>query len=169
MIINISKVKSESLLLFCRDLIESYKKDSAAFDIDEQLKQFVDERTDQLLKAINVYCQDIPYYLRNAKVSRISMILKGYNFLNDTLSKKLQQRQLFNPAMLCFTLLSTWFAELSQCKDDKDFLFFTRYPYSEIYDKLLIEVENEEYKKLNLSMLLISEEAILKLHGYGFK
>lgn len=170
MVLNISKVKSEALLLFCRDLIESYKKnDTDDFDIDETVKQFIDERTLQLLKAVNVYCQDIPYYIRNQKVTRISMIVKTYDFINNAISKKLGQKQLFNPAMLCFTLLSTWFAELSQCEDDKEFLFFTRYPYGEIYDKLLLEIENEEYKKLNLTMLNIAEEVILQLNNYRLK
>ena len=170
MIINISKVKSEALLLFCRDLIESYKKnDQNTFDINQELKLFIDERTDHLLKAINVYCQDIPYYIRNKQVSRIGLIIKSYDFINKTLSKKFQKQQLFNPAMLCFTLLSTWFAELSQSEDDTQFIFFTRYPYGEIYDKLLLEVEDPQYRKLNLSMLEIAEEVIIKLNNFRFK
>ena len=169
MILNISKVKSEALLLFCRDLIESYKtNDNNTFDINGTIKQFVDERTLHLLKAINVYCQDIPYYIRNQKVTRISMIIRTYDFINNAISKELEQKQLFNPAMLCFTLLSTWFAELSQCRDDKEFLFFTRYPYGEIYDKLLLEIDDQEYKKLNLSMLNIAENVIVKLNNYRF-
>lgn len=169
MIINISKVKSESLLLFCRDLIESYNQnDSIAFE-NKELNEFIEQRTAQLLKAINIYCQDIPYYLRNSKVSRIAMIIKSYNYLNNTINKKLQKNQLFNPLMLCFTLLSTWFAEFSQCEDDKDFLFFTRYPYGEIFDQFLIQNEDAQFKKLNITMLNISEDAINKLYNYRFK
>lgn len=170
MVINLSKVKSESLLLFCRDLIESYKQnDVDTFDIDNEIKEFVDTRVDQLLKAINVSCQPISYYIRNKQVSRIAMIIKGYDFINKTLSDKFKKEQMFNPAMLSFTLLSTWFAELSQCEDDKEFLFFTRYPYGEVYDKLLIEIEDSEYRKLNLSMLNIAEDTIIKLNNYRFK
>lgn len=169
MIINISKVKSESLLLFCRDLIESYKKSNIAAFENQELNHFMEQRTQQLLQAINLYCQDIPYYLRNSKVSRIAMIIKGYNYLNNTINQKLQKNQLFNPLMLCFTLLSTWFAEFSQCQDDKDFLFFTRYPYGEIFDQFLIQNKDLEFKKLNIAMLDISEDVINKLYNYRFK
>jgi hypothetical protein len=170
MVINLSKVKSEALLLFCRDLIESYKQNNEdTFDIDEDIKQFMDTRVEQLLKAINIPCQPIAYYIRNKQVSRIAMIIKGYDFINKTISKKFEKQQLFNPAMLSFTLLSTWFAELSKCEDDKEFLYFTRYPYGEIYDKLLLEIDNNEFKELNLSMLNIAEDTVIKLNNYRLK
>ena len=170
MVINLSKVKSEALLLFCRDLIESYKQNNTdTFDIDENIRQFIDIRVEHLLKAINLPCQPIAYYIRNKQVSRIAMIIKGYDFINKTISLKFKENQLFNPVMLAFSLLSTWFAELSQCEDDKEFLFFTRYPYGEVYDKLLIEIEDSEYRKLNLSMLNIAEDTIIKLNNYRFR
>ncbi|MDC0933123.1 hypothetical protein OAR97_04680 [Arcobacteraceae bacterium] len=170
MIINSSKVKTEALLLFCRDLIDSYKnsKDDI-FDLSIELMEFVDSRTTQLHKAINISVQPIDYYLRNQKVSRISMILKTYEFINKNITKLLQNNAKFNPSMLCFALLSTWFAELGHENKSKEFLFFTIYPYSEIYDKLLLKLDNNEYKSLNISMLHISEKTIFKLNSYRFK
>lgn len=170
MVINTSKIKTEALLLFCRDLIESYKqtKDDV-FNIDSDISDFIDLRTEQLLKAINVSVQPIPYYLRNTRVSRIAFILKTYEYINKIISKLLTNGDRFNPSMLCFALLSTWFAELEQSKNDKEFLYFNIYPYSEIYDKLLLDIDNTEYKKLNLNMLDIAEQTIFKLNSYGFK
>ena len=75
----------------------------------------------------------------------------------------------FNPAMLCFSLLSTWFAELGHEIKSKEFLFFTIYPYGEIYDILLLNNKNIDYKRLNISMINVAEETILKLNKYRFK
>jgi len=170
MIINSSKVKTEALLLFCRDLIDSYKnsKDDI-FNISTELKEFIDIRTLQLHKAINVAVQPIDYYVRNKRVSRITIILKTYEFINNSITKLLKDNVKFNPSMLCFSLLSTWFAELGHEIKSKEFLFFTLYPYSEIYDKLLLNLDNIEYKNLNISMLHISEKIILNLNTYRFK
>ncbi len=170
MIINSSKVKTEALLLFCRDLIDSYKDNNdELFEIADELKIFVDSRVTQLYKAINISCQPIEYYVRNQKVSRISMILKTYSYINKNISNLLKNNTKFNPAMLCFTLLSTWFAELENEKNSKEFLFFTLYPYSEIYDKLLLNLNDLEYKNLNIAMLHIAEKTILQLHTYRFR
>lgn len=170
MVVNSTKVKTEALLLFCRDLIESYKetKDSS-FVMDEDITKFIDTRIEDLLKAINVSVQPIPYYIRNSRVSRISIILKTYELINQKVSKILRDGQRFNPSMLCFTLLSTWFAEFGACESDKEFIYFTIYPYSEIFDKLILETPDPEYKKLNISMLDISESVIKELNSYRFK
>lgn len=170
MIVNSSKVKTEALLLFCRDLIDSYRdnKDNV-FDLSVSLKDFIDTRILQLHKAINVSVQPIDYYLRNKKVSRISMILKTYQYINKSITQLLKNNTKFNPSMLCFSLLSTWFAELGKEINTKEFLFFSIYPYGEIYDKLLLNSDNLEYKSLNISMLNISEETIFKLNSYRFK
>ena len=170
MIINSSKVKTEALLLFCRDLISSYKDNNdEVFDVTKDIKEFVDDRTLQLLKAINISVQPIDYYLRNKKVSRISMILKTYEYINKNITKLMKNNTRFNPAMLCFSLLSTWFAELGHELQSKEFLFFTIYPYGEIYDRLLLNIENIEYKTLNISMINIAEDTIFKLNTYRFK
>jgi len=71
--------------------------------------------------------------------------------------------------MLCFALLSTWFAELSIGEDDKELIYFCLYPYSEVYDTLLLNTNNNDYKNLNLQMLQVAEDTIYKLHKYGFK
>jgi len=170
MVINSSKVKSEALLLFCRDLIDSYKNNSDhIFDISQEMINFIDEQIDQLNKAINKTIQPIDYYIRNSKVSRISLIINSYNYIDKNISKLLKNGDKFNPTMLCFSLLSTWFAELSIGEKDKEFLYFCLYPYSEIYDKLLLNTNNLEYKNLNIGMLNIAEDTIVKLDRYRFK
>jgi len=170
MIINSSKVKTEALLLFCRDLIDSYKDNTdEVFDISKDIKFFVDNRTLQLRKAISVSVQPIEYYLRNKRVSRISMILKTYEYINKNITQLMKNNIKFNPAMLCFSLLSTWFAELGHEIDSKEFLFFTIYPYGEIYDTLLLNTNNIEYKSLNISMINVAEKTIFKLNSYRFK
>ncbi|RLA84072.1 MAG: hypothetical protein DRG78_02425 [Epsilonproteobacteria bacterium] len=170
MVINSSKVKSEALLLFCRDLIDSYKNNNEdIFDISSGITDFIDEQTKQLYKAINNIAQPIDYYIRNARVSRISLILTTYKYINKNISKLLKDGDRFNPAMLCFSLLSTWFAELSIGEKDREFLYFCLYPYSEIYDKLLLNTNNLDYKNLNISMLAIAEDTIIKLDKYRFK
>jgi len=170
MIINSSKVKSEALLLFCRELILSYEKgDANLFDISQEIKSYIDEQTKQLQKAINVAIQPNDYYMRNLRVTRIAIIVRTYESINKNISKELKNGDVFNPAMLCFALLSTWFAELSVTEDDKEFLYFNIYPYSEIYDKLLLHLDDLQYKQLNIKMLQIAENTIFKLHSYRFK
>ena len=170
MIISSSKVKTEALLLFCRDLIESYKtSENQLFNIDDDIKKFIDERSEQLLDAINLIVQPIEYYLRNSRVTRIGVILKSYNFISTQVSKYFNKGDPFNPSMLCFGLLCSWFAELSINENDKEFLYFSIYPYGEIYDKLLLNISNKEYKKLNIDMLNIAENSIHKLYKYRFK
>jgi len=170
MIINSSKVKSEALLLFCRELILSYENsDDSIFDISTDIKTFIDEQTKQLYKAINVVIQPNDYYIRNTRVTRIAIIIKTYEHISKNISKQFAKGDVFNPAMLCFALLSTWFAELSITEDDKEFLYFNIYPYSEIYDKLLLHINNIQYKQLNLTMLQIAEDTIFKLNNYRFK
>jgi len=169
MVINSTKVKTEALLLFCRDLITSYKSNDDIFLVNDDVKSFINARVEQLLKAINISTQPIDYYIRNSKVSRISMILKTYTFINKNISKQFENGERFNPSMLCFALLSTWFAELDLTKDDKEFIYFCLYPYSEVYDKLLLDIQSDEYKQLNISMLNIAESSMFNLYKYKFK
>lgn len=170
MIINTTKVKSEALLLFCRDLINSYQNiDQNQFNVSQETINYIDEQINHLLKAINVVVQPIDYYVRNQKVSRIAMILKSYQFINKQMTKSFKEGDSFNPSMLCFSLLCTWFAELSITNDDKEFIYFNLYPYGEVYDKLLLHNPNSEYKNLNLKMLNIAENTITNLHRYRFQ
>ena len=170
MIINLSKVKSEALLLLCRDLIDNYKTNNdQIFNISLDIQVYIDKQIEQLYKAINVSIQPKDYYIRNQKVSRINFILKIYNNINNNISKQFKKGDKFNPAMLCFALLSTWFAEFSMAIDEKEYLYFTLYPYSEIYDKLLLNLDDTEYKQLNIFMINIAETTILKLKTYKVK
>ena len=169
MIINSSKIKTEALLLFCRDLINSYINTQDLYDDKVQIKQFIDKKINLLLKAINTIVQPSDYYIRNQRVSRIMFIYKTYEYLNRLISKQLNKGDRFNPSMLCFAMLSTWFAELNQGNNDKEYLYFCIYPYSEIYDKLLLNLNDLEYKNLNINMLNIAENSIYKLHNYRFR
>jgi len=71
--------------------------------------------------------------------------------------------------MLCFAMLTTWFAEYTMCPKDKEYLYFSIYPYSEIYDGLFSDIKNDEYQNINIKMLNISENCIAKLYDYKFK
>jgi len=170
MIINTTKVKSEALLLFCRDLIDSYQNNTQnQFEVDNETITYIDEQINHLLKAINVTTQPIDYYVRNQKVSRIARILKSYQFINKQVSNSFKDGDNFNPSMLCFSLLCSWFAELSIGEEDKEYIYFCLYPYGEVYDKLLLNNKNAAYKNLNVKMLNIAENTIVKLHRYRFK
>jgi hypothetical protein len=165
MIINLKSAKTESLLLFCRDLIDSYEKNSdELFDVDDGLKNFVASHIEQLKKGINAILQPNEYYIRNMTVSRIRIIVKYYNFINKQVSKKLENDARFNPSMLCFSMLATWFKELGNVSSSKEFIFFNIYPYGDIYDSLLINIQDSEYKKLNISMISIAEDIMIKLN-----
>jgi len=80
----------------------------------------------------------------------------------------LENRSTFNPSMLYLSLMATWFAELSKESKSKEFIYFSIYPYSDIYDKLLINVKDNKFKALNISMIDIAETIIFKLNNYKF-
>ena len=110
MILNISKIKTESLLLFCKDLILSYK-DKINLNESELDKDIVEEfnniGNDMLKQILNVtFPQN--YYIQNAKHYRIKAVLNGYNFINNEISKNLKENETFNPSMLYFSLLALW-------------------------------------------------------------
>ncbi len=168
MIINSSKVKTEALLLLCRDIIESYNTNENIFNVPCETIEFINQKMNDLLKALNTVLQPNDYYIRNYKVSRIHIILKTHKYLQNTLSKYFKNGDKFDPAMLCFALLSTWFAELNH-GDFKEFLYFKIYPYSEVYDKLLLNIDNTQFRELNIAMLNIAEHTVIKLNNYKFK
>ncbi len=168
MILNVSKIKTESLLLFCRDLIDAYSSNQEnLFEVDEEIEKYISETILQLQTAINQVLQPQRYYIENQKSIRIKTILKSYNYINQSISTHLSQGQQFNPAMLCFSLLTTWFGEFRYETNSKEFLYFTIYPYGQIYDKLLVDIENNQYKTLNISMIHISEDVMMKLHKFS--
>jgi len=170
MIINPTLVKTEALLLYCRDLIDSYKdKKDDLFDIDKQSKEYINKHTIELLSSINRTIQPTDYYTRNVKVTRIAYIIKSYQYIDKTISKALKKGDQFNPAMLCFSLLCSWFAEKELNHITKEYLYFTIYPYGEIYDKILFNNKDIKYRAVNLAMIDIAENTILKYNNYKFK
>jgi hypothetical protein len=169
MIINTTKVKTEALLLFCRDLIDSYNNSDELVQIPIEIETKINDYIKQLRVAIDKAVQPAEYYLRNQRVSRINMILKSYNFLVKYFTKILKEGDTINPSMLCFTLLSTWFAELQRVINEKEFIYFNIFPYTQIYDMLLLDIKDSSYKALNIKMLKIAEDAVLKLDNYRFR
>lgn len=170
MILNTSKIKTEALLLFCKDIILSYhQKEDTLFDVSEEVKEYVDIVTDDFLKQLYVVTESNDFYLRQKNNSKIKAILMAYNFLNKTLSKELENRKTFNPSMLYLSLMATWFAELGYESKSKEYIYFSMYPYSDIYDKLLINIKDNNFKALNISMIDTAETIIYKLNNYKFR
>ena len=158
-------LKTEALLLFCRDLIETYEKnDENLFEVDESFLQFVDIHIDSLKKGINAIVQHNEYYLRNMRIHRIKIVLYYYESINKTITNCMKKDNRFDPSMLCFAMLATWFKEFEIDEKSKQYIFFSIYPYGEIYDRFLILHQNEEYKKLNLNMIDIAEKTMTKLY-----
>lgn len=169
MILNISKIKTEALLLFCRDLINSYhdNQDQIDFGVDEDLIKEFDYISLDMLKNINGVCFKNEYYLQNRTHFRAKAILKAYNNLNTLLSKYINQNQQFNPSMLYFSMLAMWFKELDKESNSKEFIYFLIYPYFNVYDKLLVNMKNEEFKKINIEMIEIAERVIFDFDRYS--
>ncbi len=170
MILNLSQIKTEALLLFCKDLILSYKdKDKYFIDLDKNIYKYINDVSDEILKQIIRVTFTSDYYLKNSKHYRIKAVLEVYNYINIQISRELENKKVFNPAMLYFSLLSMWFNELSKEKRSKEYIFFILYPYANIYDKLLLNIKNKEFKNLNVSMIEISEKVIYNLDFFSFK
>ena len=171
MILNLSKIKTESLLLFCRDLILSYKDkvDLENSGVDKDIIENFNNIGINMLKEIKKVTYSDTYYLNNRKTSRVKAILEGYNFINKEISKNLKENQSFNPSMLYFSLLALWFKELNKESRSKEYIFFIIYPYFHAYDKLLVEMKNKEFKKLNIEMIELAEKVIYKFDKYSFK
>ena len=171
MILNVSKIKTESLLLFCKDLIISYKDrvDVNDYGMDKEvIEKFNNIGNDMLKQILNVtFPQN--YYLQNRKHYRIKAVLDGYNFINNEISKSLKENEAFNPSMLYFSLLAVWFKELNKESRSKEYIFFLLYPYSQVYDKLLVEIKNKEFRTLNIKMIELAENVIYKLDKYNFE
>jgi hypothetical protein len=170
MILNVSKIKTESLLLFCKDLILSYKDrvDVNDYGMDKEvIEKFNNIGNDMLKQILNVtFPQN--YYLQNRKHYRIKAVLDGYNFINDEISKNLKENEAFNPSMLYFSLLAVWFKELNKESRSKEYIYFLLYPYYQVYDKLLIEIKNKEFRALNIKMIELAENVIYKFDKYNF-
>lgn len=170
MIINLSKIKTEALLLLCKDIISSYKdKKIDKFSINEDIDIYMEDISKEILKQLENLTRDNSFYLKNKKSARIKSILNAYNFLNKELSNELKEGVEFNPSMLYFSMLAMWFKELGKESKSKEYIYFLIYPYSNVYDKLLLNIEDEKFKLLNIKMIEIAERVILKYDSLSFK
>jgi len=171
MILNLSKIKTESLLLFCKDLILSYKdkEDIKTYGVDEELIKKFNAIGDDMLKQITNVTMTNEYYLENRKHYKIKAILDAYNFINKEITLALQVNPSFNPSMLYFSLLAVWFKELNKEPRSKEYIYFTIYPYANVYDEFLVGIKNEDFKALNIKMIELAEQIIFKLDSYSFK
>lgn len=170
MILNLSKIKTESLLLFCKDLISSYKdKDEKIFDVDKDINDYFTQISNDIYKQIENCTFPSEYYIKNRAHYKIKAVLKSYNFINKELSRELQNGKAFNPSMLFFSMLAVWFKELDKENRSKEYIYFTIYPYANVYDKLLVNIKDEEFKKMNISMIELAERVIFKLDKVSFR
>ncbi len=169
MILNLSQIKTEAILLFCKDLISSYKdKEENFFDIDKEINQYINKISEDMYKQLINCTFPNEYYIKNSNHYRIRAILDTYDFINKQLSLELKEGTPFNPAMLYFSLLAVWFKELDKESKSKQYIFFTIYPYGNVYDKLLINIKDESFKKLNISMIEIAEKIIYRVDNFSF-
>lgn len=169
MVLNLSKIKTEALLLFCKDLILQYQNNNEnIFGIDQSTVNLIDYTTQNFLKAINSTIHEHKYYIQHSQNSRIKSIILSYEFIGKELSKLLKEGKPFNPSMLYIALLATWFTEYGNESESKEFIYFSLYPYAQVYDTLLINQKNTEYKALNLSMINVAETVIKNLSDYKF-
>ena len=170
MILNLSKIKTESLLLFCKDLILSYKDkdDIEKYIMDKEVIEKFNNIGNDMLKQITNITYPQNYYLQNRKHYKIKAILDGYNFINKEISKSLKQNEEFNPSMLYFSLLAVWFKELNKESKSKEYIYFILYPYSNVYDKFLVEIKDKNFKLLNIKMIELAEKVIYKFDRYSF-
>lgn len=171
MILNLSKIKTESLLLFCKDLILSYKdkKEIEKYVMDQEIIEKFNNIGSDMLKQISNVTYPQNYYLENRKHYRIKVVLDGYNFINNEISKNLKQNEEFNPSMLYFSLLALWFKELNKESKSKEYIYFILYPYSNVYDKLLVEIKDKDFKILNIKMIELAEKVIYNFDKYSFR
>jgi len=170
MILNLSQIKTEALLLFCKDLIESYKNsDDIEFDIDTQIKTFIDQTSEDFLKQLTIVSLPNDYYIKNKDHFRIKAVLKAYNYINKQIDKELKKIKVFNPSMLYFSLLAVWFKELNKESKSKKYIYFTLFPYGDVYDKLLVNIKDEKFKSMNIAMIELAEKVVLKLDKISFK
>ena len=171
MILNLSKIKTESLLLFCKDLILSYKdkKEIEKYIMDKDIIERFNNIGIDMLKQISNITYPENYYLENRKHYKIKSILDGYNFINNEISKNLKQNEEFNPSMLYFSLLALWFKELNKESKSKEYIYFILFPYANVYDKFLVEIKDKDFKLLNIKMIELAEEVIYKFDKYNFR
>ena len=137
--------------------------------MDEEVIKNFNNIGNNMLKEILKVTQEEKFYLNNRKHYKVKAILDAYNFINQEISKSLKEGDEFNPSMLYFSMLAVWFKELNKESKSKEYIYFLLYPYGHVYDKLLVEIKNEEFKKLNIKMIELAEKIVYKLYNYSFK
>ncbi|OCL84088.1 hypothetical protein [Arcobacter porcinus] len=167
MILNISKIKTEALLLFCRDLINSYKDSKSNLGLDDLLEEEFKKINSDIYKQLNNLLQEPSFYIKNQSSFRVKAILKSYNFINSSISKSLQKDEAFNPSMLLFSLLALWFKEFNKEANSKEYIFFILYPYSNVYDKFLLKIKDSNFRDMNIKMIEIAEKTIEKYEEFS--
>ncbi|MGM0519135.1 MAG: hypothetical protein ACQERD_05795 [Campylobacterota bacterium] len=163
MILNTTKIKTEALLLFCKDLINSYK--NQLHDLDSSNSELLNEFnsiSEDMLIQINQVTFSTSYYLSNRKNFRIKAVLTAYNFINKELSSLLKKNSEFNPSMLYFAFLALWFKELNKESKTKAYIYFSLYPYSKAYDDFIVKNSDENSKFMNIKMIELAEKVIYK-------
>jgi len=162
MIVNIYEAKTEALLFMCREIILFYRdKDTNSFNISANIKKYIYQEIETILKGINAIIQPKQYYIQNQKFVRMRYIIQYVNFLEQQLSIMLKKNEVFNPSILVVSLLTTWFKEF-EIVDNKVYVFFKIYPYWEFFDKIFIEIKDKRFKQISYKMLDISERLLLK-------
>lgn len=170
MILNLSKIKTEALLLFCKDLILSYKdKEEKLFNVDDEIDEYINSVSSDFLKQINNVTFESSHYINNRNHYRIKAVLNAYNFINREISDVFKDGTTFNPSMLFLSLLAVWFKELDKERTSKEFIYFTLFPYANLYDKLLVNIKDENFKAINIMMLEVAERVIYKYDKLSLK
>lgn len=162
MILNISKLKTEALLLLCKEIIKSYlHKDEKIFFVDENTTLIIENKTYDIYQEINKVIKKDEFYIQGSNV-HAKMVMKYFNFLNKEITRELKLGEPFNPSVLLFSLLATWFLELGRESKSKEFLYFSLFTYSEIYDLMFVQTKDVKYKAMNIKMVDIAERVIYK-------
>lgn len=170
MILNTSKIKTEALLLFCKDLIEAYKNSAdLRFDIESTTSDYINEITQDFLKQISNVTYPSEYYIAHRNQFRIKAVLATYNFINQEVSKYLKEGKPFNPAMLYFSMLAVWFKEFNKESKSKEYIYFLLFPYGNVYDKLLLHIQDDSFKTMNIQMIEIAERTMISLEQFSIK
>lgn len=169
MILNTSKIKTEALLLFCKDIILSYQETNQdLFAVDNEVKVFIQKNMQEILRELYKATKPNDFYWAKKEHTYVKAVLRSYEYLNQMLNQQLENGKAFNPSMLCFSLLASWFAELQKESRSKEYIYFILYPYALVYDKLLLNVNNQEFKALNIAMISVAEKVVLSLDKYKF-
>lgn len=162
MIVNISKIKTEALLLFAKELIKSYiYKDKKIFFVDEVTTKFIEDKTYDIYKNIVKTIHKDEVYINGSNI-HARLVMKYFDFLNKQITKELKMGEPFNPSVLLFSMLATWFLELGHESKSKEYIYFSLFTYGEIYDLMFVNTSDLVYKAMNIKMVDIAERIIYK-------